>query len=78
MLKKKSFRTCCEISVLLRRVLALVDPITIALEEDLECRPSLTPELDGITFDNVGIDRLLQEVRQGPRLSMLEGFTSLT
>lgn len=64
--------------MLLRHVLALVDPFTIALEEDLECRPSLTPELDGITFDNVGIDRLLQEVRQGPRLSMLEGFTSLT
>lgn len=78
MLKKKSFRTCCEVSVLLRHVLALVDPFTIALEEDLERRPSLTPELDGITFDNVGIDRLLQEVRQGPRLSMLEGFTSLT
>lgn len=72
------FCTCPQISVLLRRMLALVDPFTVALEEDLESGPSLTPELDGVTLDNVGIDRFFQEVGQCPRLAMLQGFTSGT
>lgn len=64
--------------MLLRHVLALVDPFTVALEEDLKSRPGLTPELDGVTLDDVSINRLLQEVGQCPRLAMLQGFTSGT
>lgn len=64
--------------MLLRHVLALVDPFAVALEEDLQSRPSLTPELDGVTLDDVSVNRLLQEVWQCPRLAMLQGFTSGT
>lgn len=64
--------------MLLGHVLALVNPFTVALEEDLERGPGLTPELDGVALDDVGIDGLLQEPRQGPRLAMLQGFTSGT
>lgn len=64
--------------MLLRDVLALVDPFPVALKEDLESGTSLTPELDGVTLHNVCIDRLLQEARQCPRLAMLRGFTSGT
>lgn len=70
--------TCPQVCVLLRHVLALVDPFTIALEEDLKSRPSLTPELDGVTLDDVSIDRLFQEEGQCPRLAMLQGLTSRT
>lgn len=45
--------------MLLRDVLALVDPFPVALKEDLESGTSLTPELDGVTLHNVCIDRLL-------------------
>lgn len=69
-------RTCPKVGVLLRCMLALVNPFTVALEEDLESGPSLTPELDGVILDNVRINRLLEEVRQCPRLAMLQGFTS--
>ena len=62
--------------MLLRQVLALVDPFSIALEEDLESGPGLAPELDGVALDDVSINRLLQEVRQGPGLAMLQGFPS--
>ncbi len=62
--------------MLLRHVLALVDPFAIAFEEDLKSRPSLTPELDGVTLDDVSVNGLLQEVGQCPRLAMLQGFTS--
>lgn len=64
--------------MLLRHVLALVDPFTVALEEDLKSGPSLTPELDGVTLDDVSINGLFQEVWQGRSLAMLQGFTSGT
>lgn len=64
--------------MLLGHVLALVDPFAVALEEDLESRPSLTPELDGVALDDVRVNRLLQEARQRPRLAMLQGFPSGT
>lgn len=64
--------------MLLRDVLALVDPFTVALEEDLQSGPSSTPELDGIAFDDVSVNRLLQELGQCPGLAMLQGFTSGT
>lgn len=70
------YLTCHHISELLNHVLALVDPFSIALKEDLERRPGLTPQLDGIAFDDVGINRLLQEAGEGPRLTMMQGFTS--
>lgn len=57
--------------MLLRHVLALVDPFAIALEEDLKSRLSLTPQLDGVTFDDVSINRLFQEMWQGGGLAML-------
>lgn len=57
--------------MLLRHVLALVDPFAIALEEDLKSRPSLTPQLDGVTLDDVSINRLFQEKWQGRGLAML-------
>lgn len=60
--------------MLLRHVLALVDPFAVALEEDLKRWPSLTPQLDGVTLDDVGIHRLLQEVGQGPGLAMLQSL----
>lgn len=64
--------------MLLGHVLALVHPLPVALEEDLEGGPSLTPELDGVALDDVSVDGLLQEVRQRPRLAMLQGFASGT
>lgn len=64
--------------MLLRHVLALVDPFAVALEEDLESGPSLTPELDGVALDDVSINGLLQEVGKCPGLAMLRGFTSGT
>lgn len=67
--------TCPQVGVLLRHVLALVNPFAVALEEDLESGLSLTPELDGVTLDDVSVDRLFQEVGQCPRLAMLQGFT---
>lgn len=68
--------TCSQVSVLLRHVLALVDPFTVALEKDLESGPSLTPELDGVALDDISINRLFQEMGKGPRLAMLQAFTS--
>ena len=70
--------TCPQVGVLLRHVLALVDPFAVALEEDLQGGPSLTPQLDGVALDDVGVNGLLQEVRQCPRLAMLQGFTAGT
>lgn len=64
--------------MLLRHVLALVNPFPVALEEDLESGPSLTTELDGVALDDVSVDRFFQEVRQRPGLAMLQGFTSRT
>ena len=59
-------------------MLALVDPFTVALEEDLESGPSLTLELDGVALDDVSVNGLLQEAGQRPGLAMLQGFTSGT
>ena len=62
--------------MLLRHVLALVDPFPVALEKDLESGPSLTPELDRVALDDISINGLFQEVGQGPGLAMLQAFTS--
>lgn len=61
--------TCAEVGVLLGHVLTLVDPFAVALEEDLKSRLGLTPQLDGVALDDVGINRLLQELGQGCRLA---------
>lgn len=55
--------------MLLGHVLTLVDPFAVALEEDLKSRLGLTPQLDGVALDDVGINRLLQELGQGCRLA---------
>jgi hypothetical protein len=52
--------------VFLRLVLALVDPLPIALEEDLQGWPGPALELDGVALDDIGIIGLLQEVGEGP------------
>lgn len=59
-------------------MLVLVDPFAVALEEDLKSRPSLTPEFDGVTLDDVSIHRLFQKKGQGCSLAMLQCFTSGT
>ena len=64
--------------MLLRHVLVLVDPFPVALEEDLKSRPSLTPEFDGVTLDDVSIHRLFQKKGQCCSLAMLQRFTSGT
>lgn len=61
--------TCAKVGVLLGHVLTLVDPFAVALEEDLKSRLGLTPQLDGVALDDVGINRLLQELGQGCRLA---------
>lgn len=60
--------------MLLRHVLTLVDPLAIALEEDLKSGSSLTPELDGIALDDVSIHGLFEKMRQGHGLAMLQSF----
>lgn len=62
--------------MLLRHVLALMDPFAVALEEDLQSGASATSELDGVALDDVGVHGLLQEVRQRPGRAMLQVFTS--
>lgn len=52
---------------LVGEVLVLMDPLAVAFEEDLQRRRRPTPQLDGVALDNVGVRRLLQEVRQRPR-----------
>lgn len=61
--------TCAKVGVLLGHVLTLVDPFAVALEEDLKSWLGLTPQLDGVALDDVGINRLLQELGQGCRLA---------
>ena len=58
--------TCALVGVFLRLVLALVDPLPIALEEDLQGGASPAFELDGVALDDVGIIGLLQEGGEGP------------
>lgn len=59
--------TRVEVFELVGEVLVLMDPLAVAFEEDLQRRRRPTPQLDGVALDNVGIHRLLQEVRQRPR-----------
>lgn len=59
--------------MLLRHVLALVDPLAVAFEKDLESR-SLTAELDGIALDDVSVHGLLQEAGQSHGVAVLLGF----
>lgn len=67
-------RTCLQVSVLLRHVLALVDPLAVAFEEDLKSRTRLTAELDGVALDDVSVHGLLQEAGQGHGVAVLLGF----
>lgn len=57
--------TRVQVLVLLGEVLALVHPLAVALEEDLQGRSGSAAQLDRGAPDDVGIGRLLQEVRQG-------------
>lgn len=61
--------------MLLGHVLALVDPLAVAFEEDLKGRTRLTAELDGVALDDVSIHGLLQEAGQGHGVAVLLGFT---
>lgn len=47
------------------KVLVLVHPLPVAFEEDLQGGCGPTAQLDGVAFDDVGVLRLLDEVRQG-------------
>ena len=53
------------IHVLLRRVLILMDPFPVALEEDLQGRYGPTAQLDGVALHDVGILWFLKEVGEG-------------
>lgn len=59
--------TCALVHALLGHVLVLVDPFTVALEEDLHGWHGFTAQDDGVAFDDVGIIWLLHEVRQRSR-----------
>lgn len=68
--------TCAQVGVLLQHVLALMDPFSIALEEDLQRGPSLAAQLDGVTLHDVGVHGLLHEAWQRPGLAVLQGGAS--
>ena len=57
--------TRVQVLVLVGKVLVLVDPLAVALEEDLQRRRGAAAQLDGVALDDVGLLRLLEEVRQG-------------
>lgn len=57
--------TRVEVLVLLREVLVLVHPLAVAFEEDLQGGRRSAAQLDGVALDDVGVLRLLDEVRQG-------------
>lgn len=57
--------TRVEVLILLGEVLVLVHPLPVALEEDLQRGHGTAAQLDGVAFDDVGLLRLLDEVRQG-------------
>lgn len=59
--------TRVQVFELVGEVLVLVDPLAVALEEDLQRRRRLTPQPDGVAPDDEGVLRLLQEVGQRPR-----------
>lgn len=46
-------------------VLILVNPFSVAFEEDLQGRCSSTTQFNGSALDYVGVFWLLNEVRQG-------------
>lgn len=51
--------TCSNIGVFQRRVLGLMNPLAVTLEEDLQGGMGAAPELDGIALHDVGVVRLL-------------------
>lgn len=57
--------TCSQLDVFQGCVLVLVNPLSIALEEDLQRRSSPAFKLNWIAFDDVRVIRLLKEARQG-------------
>lgn len=57
--------TRVQVLILLGEVLVLVHPLPVAFEEDLQRGCGPTAQLNGVAFDDVGILRLLDEVRQG-------------
>lgn len=74
------YLTGVEVLILLGEVLILVHPFAVALEEDLQGGRGSAPQLDGVALDDVGVLRLLDEVRQralhggkGVRLSITCG-----
>lgn len=68
--------TCPQVGMLTGRVLALVDPLAIALEEDLQGGPGLAVQLDGVALDDVRIHRLLHEARQRAGWTVLLALTA--
>lgn len=67
--------TCLQVRVLLRHVLALVDPLAVAFEENLKSRTCLTAELDGVALDDVSVHGFLQKTGQGHSVAVLLGLT---
>lgn len=59
--------TCSQFDMFQGCVLVLMNPLPIALEEDLQRRSSSAAKLDWIAFDDVSVIRLLKEARQGSR-----------
>lgn len=62
---KRLHLTRVQVLILLGEVLVLVHPLPVAFEEDLQRGGGPTAQLNGVAFDDVGILRLLDEVRQG-------------
>lgn len=54
------------VHIFLDRVLVLVNPFPVALEEDLQGGSGTAPQPDGVALDDVGVFWLLPEVRQRP------------
>lgn len=57
--------TRVQVLILVGKVLVLVNPLPVAFEEDLQRGRRSAAQLDGVAFDDVGVLRLLDEVRQG-------------
>lgn len=54
------------VHVFLDRVLVLVNPFPVALEENLQGGCGTAPQADRVALDDIGVFWLLQEVRQRP------------
>ncbi|GAA6091733.1 uncharacterized [Tachysurus ichikawai] len=64
--KMIDYKIYCQVqfNMFQRCVLVLMNPLPIALEEDLQRRSSSAVKLNWIAFDNVSVIRLLKETRQ--------------